>query len=92
MSCNCKQLKKLEKKIPSILNTQHKKKGIKKFLNISYQFLWKMFGNLIIVFITIITIPIIIIAVILNQFKSDNIVIDLSFLSKKNKLITNKNN
>ena len=87
MSCNCKQLKKIEKKVPSILNTQYKKKGIKKILNISYQFLWKMLGNLLIVIVTIITIPIIAILVIINQFKRGNIIIDLSFFTKKNKLL-----
>lgn len=90
MSCNCKQLKKLEKKIPSILNSKHEKKGVKKILNLIYQFLWKMLGNLIIVIVTAITTPIILIAVIINQFKSNNLIIDLSFLNKKNKLIEDK--
>ena len=84
MGCNCKQLKRVEKKYPSILIPTYNKSGVKKFINIIKTKLWNLLGHLFIIFSMILLIPLIILVVLFNYIRYGELVFSLPFFKNKN--------
>lgn len=87
MGCNCKQVKKVGKKL-NILDTPfYEKKGIKKILGWFKHTLWNILGALIGLISMIVVMPFIIVFVFFSILFNGKAVINLPFkglLSKKN--------
>lgn len=83
MGCNCKQVKKIKKTIPSLVSNEYEKKGINAFLKLIYKYLWHLFGCIITVIFTIIAIPIVAIMAMTSYIKHGEMIISLPFLKRK---------
>lgn len=86
MGCNCKQIKKIEKNIPSVFHNEYKKQGLKKFLNIIKDLSWKLLGFTITFIFTMIAIPVIAFMALYNFTKHGEMVISLPFLKNHHKV------
>ena len=85
MSCNCKQLKKIEKNMPSLLTPKYEKKGVMKFFNIIKIYSWKLLGKFFVILFILIGIPIVAITLIINYLTHGELFLSLPFLNKNRK-------
>lgn len=83
MGCNCKKLKKIEKKYPTIVNKSHNKNALSNSFNKLKQILWNFLGFLIVILFTTISIPLLFGLVILNYVKNGNFELYFPFLKKQ---------
>jgi hypothetical protein len=88
MSCNCKQVNKIKKTIPSIVLPEYEKKGIKKIFNIILGRLWHLLGFIIMIMFTIIAMPIIFTMAFVNYIRHGEMFISLPFIGNKNYNVT----
>ena len=86
MGCNCKQVKKVGKKLNIMETPFYEKKGIKKILGWITQTLWQILGAIITLILMVIMMPFLILIIFFNMLCKGNTVISLPFkglLSKK---------
>jgi hypothetical protein len=83
MGCNCKQAKRVEKNMPSVVMPNYKKSGLRKFGDEILKFLWKLLGHCIVVIFTILLIPVLIVVGIISYFKHGEMIISLPFIGRK---------
>lgn len=83
MGCNCKQVKKIEKKLPSIKYGEYEKKGWIKFFEIIKKTLWKLLGFCIAFIFTIIAIPVIAIMALISFTVKGEMILSLPFLKNQ---------
>lgn len=91
MGCNCKQVKKITKNMPSFELPEYSKKGWKKILKYILKYLWHFIGCVVVLIFTIIATPIILVVAFFNYIKHGEMFITLPFLTKKSKLINETN-
>ena len=90
MGCNCKQVNKIKKNIPSIVLPEYEKKGVKKFVKIILEYLWHLLGFFVMIIFTIIAMPIIFTMAFINYIKHGEMFISLPFIGNKNYDVTKK--
>ena len=81
MGCNCK-MKKIEKKFPSIITPTYNKQGINKFFDVIKQQLWKLLGCMVVIILMILAIPFVVLMVIYNYIRYDELMFSIPFLPK----------
>ena len=89
MGCNCKQVKKIEKKYPSFFMPKYEKKGLMNFMSIIKEYLVKLFKNLIIIILILIGVPFVAFMVIINYIQHGELFLKMPFL-KTHKLYKNE--